>query len=85
LTIGRPRRRTTVLDLTPGGVLVFYTDGLVERRDRPVDAGMKQLARALRAGDPDRVCAQVMAAMIGSRAAQDDVALLAIQRRPAGG
>ncbi|MEV7038217.1 GAF domain-containing SpoIIE family protein phosphatase [Amycolatopsis sp. NPDC051061] len=86
LTIGQPRRRTTVVDLTPAGVLAFYTDGLVERRDRPVDTGMEQLARTLRAGDPDRVCAQVMAAMIGNRAAQDDVALLAIRRRavPAG-
>ncbi len=80
LTIGRPRRRTTEVGLTPDGVLAFYTDGLVERRDRPVDAGMEQLARALRAGDPDRVCAQVMAAMIGNRPAQDDVALLAIRR-----
>jgi sigma-B regulation protein RsbU (phosphoserine phosphatase) len=86
LTIGEPQRRTAVLDLTPGSVLAFYTDGLVERRDRPVDTGMKQLAEALRADDPDRVCAQVMAAMIGSRPAQDDVALLAIRRElPAGG
>lgn len=86
LTIGQPRRRTTVVGLTPGSVLAFYTDGLVERRDRPVDAGMRQLAAALRDGDPERVCAQVMAAMIGDRAAQDDVALLAIRRQvPAGG
>ncbi|WP_329045477.1 SpoIIE family protein phosphatase [Amycolatopsis sp. NBC_01488] len=86
LTIGRPRRRTTVIDLPPESVLAFYTDGLVERRDRPVDAGMRQLADTLRAGDPERVCAQLMAAMIGNRAAQDDVALLAVQRRavPAG-
>jgi sigma-B regulation protein RsbU (phosphoserine phosphatase) len=86
LTIGQPRRRTAVIELTPGSVLAFYTDGLVERRDRPVDTGMKQLAEALRADEPDRVCAQVMAAMIGSRPAQDDVALLAIRRElPAGG
>ncbi|WP_284742639.1 PP2C family protein-serine/threonine phosphatase [Amycolatopsis sp. RTGN1] len=87
LTIGQPRRRTTVVGLTPGSVLAFYTDGLVERRDRPVDAGMKLLAETLRADEPDRVCAQVMAEMIGSRAAQDDVALLAIRREvvPAGG
>ncbi|MEV4148653.1 GAF domain-containing SpoIIE family protein phosphatase [Amycolatopsis sp. NPDC049691] len=86
LTIGSPRRRTTVVDLPPESVLAFYTDGLVERRDRPVDAGMRQLAEALRAGDPERVCAQLMATMIGNRAAQDDVALLAVQRKavPAG-
>lgn len=86
LTIGRPQRRTTAVDLTPGGVLAFYTDGLVERRDRPVDTGMNQLANVLRAGDPERICAQVMATMIGNRPAQDDVALLAIRRQvvPAG-
>ncbi|MEU4248705.1 GAF domain-containing SpoIIE family protein phosphatase [Amycolatopsis sp. NPDC026612] len=87
LTIGVPERRTTVVGLPPEGVLVFYTDGLVERRDQPVDVGMDLLAATVRAGEPERVCAQTMAAMIGSRAAQDDVALLAIQRRsvPAGG
>ncbi|MET9002679.1 GAF domain-containing SpoIIE family protein phosphatase [Amycolatopsis sp. NPDC004169] len=80
LTIGVPDRRTTVVGIPQGAVLVLYTDGLVERRDRPVDVGMAQLAATVRAGDPDRVCAQVMAAMIGNRAAQDDVALLAIRR-----
>jgi serine phosphatase RsbU (regulator of sigma subunit) len=86
LTIGVPERRTTAIELPEDGVLVFYTDGLVERRDRPVDVGMTQLAETVRAGDPERVCAQVMAAMIGSRPAQDDVAVLAIRRRgvPAG-
>ncbi|MDQ7802806.1 SpoIIE family protein phosphatase [Amycolatopsis sp. A133] len=86
LTIGTPERRTTVIDLPVDGVLVLYTDGLVERRDRPVDVGMQQLAEAVRTGDPERVCAQVMAKMIGNRPAQDDVALLAIRRRtvPAG-
>ncbi|WIX92673.1 GAF domain-containing SpoIIE family protein phosphatase [Amycolatopsis sp. DG1A-15b] len=84
LTIGEPERRTTVIDLPPESVLVLYTDGLVERRDRPVDVGMRQLAEAVRAGEPERVCAQVMATMIGHRAAQDDVALLALRRVPAG-
>ncbi|GHG08371.1 MULTISPECIES: PP2C family protein-serine/threonine phosphatase [Amycolatopsis] len=86
LTIGVPERRTTVVSLPEDAVLVLYTDGLVERRDRPVDVGMTQLAAAVRAGDPERVCAQAMAAMIGNRAAQDDVAVLAIQHRavPAG-
>ncbi len=86
LTIGVPERRTTVVELPEEAVLVFYTDGLVERRDRPVDVGMAQLAATVRAADPERVCAQVMAAMIGSRPAQDDVAVLALRRRavPAG-
>ncbi|MEQ0564932.1 GAF domain-containing SpoIIE family protein phosphatase [Amycolatopsis sp. NEAU-NG30] len=80
LTIGEPERRTSVLDLPPGAVVAFYTDGLVERRDRPVDVGMERLAEVVQANDPERVCARIMAAMIGNQAAQDDVALLAIQR-----
>jgi putative methionine-R-sulfoxide reductase with GAF domain len=82
LTIGAPERRTTVVDLSPGTVLALYTDGLVERRDRPVDAGMAQLTEAVRAEDPERLCARLMATMIGNRPAQDDVALLAIRREP---
>ncbi|WP_103347535.1 PP2C family protein-serine/threonine phosphatase [Amycolatopsis sp. CA-128772] len=80
LTIGAPDRRTTVVGLSTEAVVAFYTDGLVERRDRPVDVGMAQLAEIMRAGEPDRVCARIMATMIGNRPAQDDVALLAIQR-----
>lgn len=86
LTIGEPERRTAVVGLPPGSVLAFYTDGLVERRDRPVDIGMRVLADTVRAGEPERLCAQIMAVLVGGQAAQDDVALLAIQRlaAPAG-
>lgn len=41
---------------------------------------MTDLAATVRAGEPERVCAQLMAAMIGSRPAQDDVALLVVHR-----
>ena len=34
----RPRRARTA-DLPPGALLCLYTDGLVERRDRPLDEG----------------------------------------------
>jgi serine phosphatase RsbU (regulator of sigma subunit) len=85
LTIGLPARHTTVIELPPGGVLAFYTDGLVERRDRPVDVGMAELAAALEPDEPERVCARLMATMIGTRPAQDDVALLVVHRPgPAG-
>jgi serine phosphatase RsbU (regulator of sigma subunit) len=81
LTIGRPDRHTTVVGLPAGAVLAFYTDGLVERRDRPVDDGMTALTAAIWAEEPERLCARVMATMIGSRPAQDDVALLVVHRR----
>ncbi|MEV4945449.1 SpoIIE family protein phosphatase [Streptomyces sp. NPDC053755] len=39
--------RTDEVLLPPGSVLVLYTDGLIEARDRDLDQGMDQLARAL--------------------------------------
>jgi PAS domain S-box-containing protein len=37
----------------PGEVLVFYTDGLIERRREPLDVGMRRLAEAVAGGDRD--------------------------------
>ncbi|HEY3477699.1 MAG TPA: SpoIIE family protein phosphatase, partial [Streptomyces sp.] len=73
-------RRTTTVELVPGAVAAFYTDGLVERRDRLVDTGMDQLAELVRPEDPELACARIMAAMVGSRPPQDDVALVVLQR-----
>jgi anti-sigma regulatory factor (Ser/Thr protein kinase)/putative methionine-R-sulfoxide reductase with GAF domain len=75
------RRRGTAIDLPPGGVLCFYTDGLVERRDRPPDVGQRRLREALRAGPPEQVCAAVMARLIGAEPPADDVALLVLRRQ----
>lgn len=38
-------RRTAGVDLRPGDVLVFYTDGLIERRDRALPDGLAELRR----------------------------------------
>ncbi|GAA2166908.1 PP2C family protein-serine/threonine phosphatase [Actinomadura napierensis] len=75
-------RSTTVVDLPPGGLLCFYTDGLIERRDNSVDSGIARLCDAVYAGDPEQVGAAVMAALIGRERAADDVALLLLQRKP---
>jgi sigma-B regulation protein RsbU (phosphoserine phosphatase) len=83
LTIGHPERRTTTVELPVGSALALYTDGLVERRDRPVDVGMAKLVDTVRAEDPEKICSHVMATMIGSRPAQDDVALLVVHRHAA--
>ena len=76
-------RRTATIPVSPGTVVAFYTDGLVERRDKPLDDGLAALCAAVRPADPDDVCVSVMGALIGYRAPSDDVALLVLRRPPA--
>jgi phosphoserine phosphatase RsbU/P len=92
----RPRQ-CTVIRIPPGGMLCCYTDGLVERRDRPVNEGMASLAVTVgnlmenfSAGDgvssallAEDACAAVMRALVGNAAAADDVAVLVLHRQPA--
>jgi anti-sigma regulatory factor (Ser/Thr protein kinase)/putative methionine-R-sulfoxide reductase with GAF domain len=80
---GLPRRATTIT-LPPGALLCFYTDGLVERRDTTLDAGLKRLCESVAAGPVDSVCAKVMAQLVGSDPPGDDVAMLAVRRQDSG-
>ncbi|MER8047937.1 SpoIIE family protein phosphatase [Streptomyces sp. NPDC094032] len=68
---------TEEVALPAGGLLVLYTDGLIEARDRDLDEGMAQLAGALRDTDRplDELCDDVLAGLLDGRA-QDDVAVL---------
>jgi serine phosphatase RsbU (regulator of sigma subunit) len=73
------------VDLPPGTVVCLYTDGLVERRDRPIDEGISRLAGAVSADEPELACALAMAAMTDYIPHRDDVALLVLRARaPAG-
>jgi PAS domain S-box-containing protein len=69
----------------PGSALLLYTDGLVERRDVPLDQRLDQLAAA--AGPPDQelgmLCERVMQTVLGQGDLGDDVALLAVRPRAA--
>lgn len=78
----RPRRTTTV-DLPPGTVVCFYTDGLVERRDSSLDHGLEHLRASIVAESAESVCATVMSRLIGHSPVDDDVALLVMRRRNA--
>src|SRR5579862_2176536 len=44
LGAGRSAYQTAELALVPGDLLLLYTDGLVERRDRAIDEGLAALA-----------------------------------------
>ncbi|HEU5270686.1 MAG TPA: GAF domain-containing SpoIIE family protein phosphatase [Jatrophihabitans sp.] len=75
-------RTAADLDWPAGAVLLFYTDGLVERRDADLGVRLDQLARLTPAEHPEIVCARVMHEMIRNDVVHDDVAVLAARRLP---
>jgi serine phosphatase RsbU (regulator of sigma subunit) len=67
--------------LDPGATVLLYTDGLVERRDRDIDAGTEELVKVLGECAPlplPDLCDQVLERMFLPDA-EDDVALLAVR------
>ncbi|MFG1648514.1 PP2C family protein-serine/threonine phosphatase [Micromonospora sp. NPDC049275] len=82
LGVGRPmtNRRTTVVDLPPGATLVFYTDGLIERRNELIDTGIERLAAAVQSEPAEALCDHIMATTAEDQP-NDDIALLVIGRQ----
>jgi phosphoserine phosphatase RsbU/P len=74
-----PDRQVTTLALAPGAVLCFFTDGLVERRNKPLDDGIALLCETVSPGPPETVCLSVMRALVGSEHPGDDIALLVLR------
>lgn len=78
--INVPPRRNATVHLPAGSALVLYTDGLVERRDDIIDAGIDDVRRTLVATaecDLDAAADELMQ-VAGPRPA-DDVALLLVR------
>ena len=75
-------RQVATIDISPGTLMCFYTDGLIERRGHPIDYSLALLCQAVTAQDPDAACASVMSAMVGSEPAHDDIAVLMFRRQP---
>lgn len=79
-------RTTITFDLAPGDLLCLYTDGLIERRGRSLDVGVERLCHAVTATtNPEAVCAEVLAKLVGSDPTTDDIALVAIGRESTAG
>ncbi|MFK0172715.1 SpoIIE family protein phosphatase [Streptomyces sp. NPDC090306] len=66
------------LELPEGTVLALFTDGLVEHRDRDLDASHRLLREVLATydGSLDATCDDVLRALLPEGGAADDVALL---------
>jgi anti-sigma regulatory factor (Ser/Thr protein kinase) len=67
--------------LAPGSTVVLYTDGLVERRDRSIDAGLADLAAAAARADPepDAFVDALVTGLLGDDPRGDDVAVLVVR------
>jgi phosphoserine phosphatase RsbU/P len=76
------RRQVTTLALPPGAVLCLFTDGLVERRDEPIDDGLTRLCQAVTPAPPEDVCIAVMHELVGRQYPGDDIALLVLRWQP---
>ena len=81
-TLPNLQRTEVDLRIAPGGLLLLYTDGLVERREEAIDAGLQRLRQAVRAGHPETVARDVMRRLVGLDTPLDDIALLALRRLP---
>jgi serine phosphatase RsbU (regulator of sigma subunit) len=74
---GAPRRAVT-FPLPSGSMLLLYTDGLIERRDRPLDEGMGLLLEKAIDGSAEQLCSQLARTLLPD-APGDDVAMLALR------
>ncbi|MEV7626579.1 SpoIIE family protein phosphatase [Actinoplanes sp. NPDC089786] len=75
------RWQTGVVTLEPGDTILMFSDGVVERRGRPLTDGLDDLVEAAAkavGGDPRNMCALATSAVTGST--DDDVAVLAVER-----
>lgn len=74
---------TAILD--PGDMVVFYTDGLVERRGLGIDDGMARVCDAIGShprADPEQLLDHVLRDLVGESPLEDDIAVLALHRAP---
>jgi len=79
-----PEVAETTLDT--GATIVLYTDGLVERRDAPLDVGLELVRETAGsvAGGPDTLVDHVLRGLFDGTERYDDVAILAARLEPVG-
>ena len=72
-------------ELPEGAMVVLYTDGLIERSDRPLRAGLDQLLEMvdrLDGEEPEAVAASLVREVADASARPDDVCVLAMRLAP---
>ena len=87
LGLGDERRSEATLRLEPGDAILLFTDGLVERRDRPLAVGFEQLADSHDESRHERApkrspTRRSPRETVRTEALPDDMALLVIRYAP---
>ena len=83
-------RKQHAFNLQPGSTAVFYSDGLVENRNRGLDTGLEELAAvgaradAELLADPERLLRYLVDHMLAGYEQDDDVTVLVMHRPPEG-
>ncbi len=75
-------RSSTAVQFPEGGVMVLYTDGLIERRGEILDEGMERLRGVLTAdsaASAEAVCRRLTRVVV-EHGVEDDVAIVAVRR-----
>jgi PAS domain S-box-containing protein len=73
------------LDLAPSSLVVLYTDGLIERHDRPLQSGLDHLLEVVAtrsAGAPDDLASALALDVAEAGGRADDVCVLAMRLGP---
>jgi PAS domain S-box-containing protein len=79
-----PDFEEVAVPMDPGGTVVLYTDGLVERAGENIEQGLGRLADAL-SGAPiglEQLCDHLLRELVPDGGAPDDVALLTLRTIP---
>lgn len=82
LAVTEGPRTEAELTVPPGALLIWYSDGLVERRGSDLDAGLEHLAEVasgIRGTDPQVWCDVVLDELTGGQRLSDDVVLLCLR------
>jgi serine phosphatase RsbU (regulator of sigma subunit)/integral membrane sensor domain MASE1 len=81
LAVASDSRCEGSIALEAGALVVFYTDGLIDRRGTTIDEQLDQLRATLRGlddNDPEAACEAVVATMLQDLEHADDVAILCL-------
>jgi serine phosphatase RsbU (regulator of sigma subunit) len=84
LGIGAPEYESVTIPIAPNSTLIAYTDGLVERRNEVLDAGMERLRKAASVEAPsvDDLLTRIVDDVFADQVSDDDTAILAIRWLP---